>query len=666
VTIDGNYVVAGATQPWQIKALRALLDRPEKIEIYRFTVTPEGLKPAVEMKWRREALDHIVKEAGWGFIPGGAESFDDLIRGLSWGEVVEVAKEAKNQMVDYVTCSSRKQCGEEKIGEMLKELEAFAAKVEKWKEGKLRGEEVDKFYREARKYLAPALLLLELKEAKPEERQTALWRLGLAFAAAVAGDGSVRRGDIRLVSGDGGAALLWLTVLQKAGEVAGFKPRLYVEGKYYRVEVSGMENAAALAALMPAVGLNPKAEKAVDMFQEWAESREKKGEAVKVDVKLEAVEKTDRGAKAVVAVRAGPWEAKYNVHLKGDAVMLQFTSTDVERVYQMAHVLKLLGVKAEPKAVEDRSGGGRWWQISASIDALASKTVLPAFREAIARAVEEAARRGWIKGDTAERWAEKLREGVTIAEDKPKFNILINNTGALDIIYRTTNAEKLGQYAEELKSLGLEEGVHLIRKEPEGGRPGALRITAEGVVKLAELSHHAESEEVRLKAAEWIKHLLARAEEGGGREAKEKLEALIEEGAARGALTLTGLRREVEVEGEKHVVEIKRVETRIDRGKLSIRVEAVVDGVEVEREYTFTRDRDNRTSGLVSTWSAAPGGREEDRRRLKALATVIFGEAGSEVAGGRLLKYTRRHLEHAMRFREVKEAAERWLQEGEG
>ena len=663
VTLIGNYVYASTTQRWQVEALRTLLGKPEKSQVRGFNVTLKGLKPDIKMQWRREVLDSIVKEAGWEFIPGGVEKFDDLIR-LRWDAVINAVKEARGRLAKLITCRGEGRCGEEKLGEMLKELEAFAAKVEKWRRGEIRGEEVEKLYREARKYLAPALLLLELesaekqedelKEAKPEERQTALWRFALAFAAAVAGDGHVRRGLVRLTSGDGGAALLWLAALQRAGELAGFKPRLYVGDRYYRVEVSGMENVAALAALMPAVGLNPKAEKAVDMFREWAE------EAGAVEVKLEAVEKTSRGAKAVVAVRAGPWEAKYDVYLRGNAVELRFNSTDVERVYQMAHVLKLLGVKAEPKK------SGNKWRIDASTDVLASKAVLPLFREAIARAVEEAARRGWIKGDTAERWAEKLREGVTIAEDKPKFNILINNTGALDIIYRTTNAEKLGQYAEELKSLGLEEGVHLIRKEPEGGRPGALRITAEGVVKLAELSHHAESEEVRLKAAEWIKHLLARAEEGGGREAKEKLEALIEEGAARGALTLTGLRREVEVEGEKHVVEIKRVETRIDRGKLSIRVEAVVDGVEVEREYTFTRDRDNRTSGLVSTWSAAPGGREEDRRRLKALATVIFGEAGSEVAGGRLLKYTRRHLEHAMRFREVKEAAERWLQEGEG
>jgi len=111
-------------------------------------------------------------------------------------------------------------------------------------------------------------------------------------------------------------------------------------------------------------------------------------------------------------------------------------------------------------------------------------------------------------------------------------------------------------------------------------------------------------------------------------------------------------------------VEIRRVEARIEGGRLYIRVEAVVDGVEMEREYVFFRDKDNTTSGLVFTQADAPGGREEDRRRLKALSTVIFGEAGSEVAGGRQLKYTRRHLEHATRFREVKEAAERWLRGG--
>ena len=169
--------------------------------------------------------------------------------------------------------------------------------------------------------------------------------------------------------------------------------------------------------------------------------------------------------------------------------------------------------------------------------------------------MEEAAEKGWVEVDTAKRWAEKLREGVTTAEDKPKFEIRINNKGGLDIMYMTTNAERLAQYAERLKSLGLEEGVHFTTKPPKNGKLGALRITAEGVVKLAELSHHAEDAERRLEAAGWVKHLLARAEESGGEAAQRKLRKLVEEGAARGVLALTGLRREVEVDGERHVVD---------------------------------------------------------------------------------------------------------------
>ena len=111
VTIDGNYVFAGATQPWQIKALRALLGKPEKIEIHHFTVTTEGLKPAVEMKWRREVLDGIVKEAGWVKRFTGAESFDDLIR-LRWDVVVNAVKEAGGRLAKHTTCRGGGQCGE--------------------------------------------------------------------------------------------------------------------------------------------------------------------------------------------------------------------------------------------------------------------------------------------------------------------------------------------------------------------------------------------------------------------------------------------------------------------------------------------------------------------------------------------------------------------------
>jgi len=282
--------------------------------------------------------------------------------------------------------------------------------------------------------------------------------------------------------------------------------------------------------------------------------------------------------------------------------------------------------------------------------------VLPAFREALARAVEEAARKGWIRADTAKRWAKKLRTGVTTAEDKPKFRIWIGKSGGLGIAYGTTSTEKLAKYAERLKSLGLEEEVHFIKKPPKDGAEGTLYTAVEGVVKLAELAHHAEDTKRRLEAAGWVKHLLARAKESGGEAAEKKLKELIEEGAARGALTLTGLKREV----EGHLVEISQVETWIEDGRPYIRVEAAVDGVEVERTYTFFRKKDNVVTGAASTRAEAPGGREANPTRLKALATAIFGEPGTTKEGSKKLKYTSRHLEHAMRFREVKEAGERW------
>jgi len=374
-----------------------------------------------------------------------------------------------------------------------------------------------------------------------------------------------------------------------------------------------------------------------------------------VKVWVKSVEKTEKSARAVIAVRAGPWETEYNVYMTRNEIVLYYSSTDAERVHQLAHVLKLMGVKKEPRKIGSRKA----WQIKASTDVLASKTVLPAFREALASAVEKAAEEGWVEADTARRWVEKLRRGVTTAEDKPKFKIRIAKRGGLEIAYMTTSAERLAKYAEELKSLGLEEGVHFIKREPEDDKPGVLRIAVEGVVKLGELAHHAEDAERRLEAARWVKHLLARARESGGEAARERVGKLVEEGAARGALTLTGLRQEAE--GGRHLVEIRRAEARIEEGRLKIRVEAVVDGVEVEREFTFFRDVKNNTVGYVPTRADAPGGREADITRLRALATVVFGEPGR--MSGRNLRYTRRHLEHATRFKEIKEAAEKWRQE---
>ena len=636
-------MVATTTQPWQFAALCTLLGEPEEVKIKYFSVTLKGLKPGVYMKWPRETLNRLVEESGWvKSVMPGVEKFDDLIR-LDWRSVAEAVEKARNELAPLVTCGGR-QCGG-KFNDMLRELKNFVADAERWAMGKMSGKEADKFYKRARKYLAPALALLLLQNAgTDEERRNALWHLGLILTTTVAGDGYVARRQIHLTSGEGGPALLWLAALKKAG----FKPTLRVEGNYYRLDFAGGD-AVVLAAVMPAVGINPKAEEAVDMFREEAE----KG-GVKVDIQPPVVQKPGKYAVATITVRAGPWEEEYRLYLK-DKISLRFRSTDADRVYQAAHLLSLLGMKTEPRKEGDRDV----WYIYATANALADKRVLPAFREALAKAVEEAKQRGLVKAEKAERWIKKLREGVTTAEDKPMFNIQITNSG-LYIAYYTTSGERLRQYASLLEGLGLEEGTHFTVKKPEGVKRGRLHITVKGVVKLAELAKHAEDPELRAKAGEWINHLLERARESGGEEARKKLEELVEEGAARGALKLIGKHEVVERGAKvKHSVVVKHAEAKPDGDKLRIHVKATVDGVEVKRTWTFFRYHD-RVRGYVLTRADAPGGRAEDARRLQILSKVIFGDAGTLKSNGKQILYTRRHLEHAMRFKEIKDEIERW------
>ncbi len=53
--------------------------------------------------------------------------------------------------------------------------------------------------------------------------------------------------------------------------------------------------------------------------------------------------------------------------------------------------------------------------------------------------------------------------------------------------------------------------------------------------------------------------------------------------------------------------------------------------------------------------------READIKRLQALSKVIFGNTGNLRSNGKTLEYTRRHLENATRFKEIKDVVERWL-----
>jgi len=118
---------------------------------------------------------------------------------------------------------------------------------------------------------------------------------------------------------------------------------------------------------------------------------------------------------------------------------------------------------------------------------------------------------------------------------------------------------------------------------------------------------------------------------------------------------------QVEVGGERHVAEAKEAKAWMDGAdELRIEIKAVIDGVDVERELTFFRYK-NEADRQLKAWASAPGGREADKRRLKALSIVIFGNEPSIMSDGGKLRFIRRHLEYAMRFKELKDVVERWL-----
>jgi len=265
-------VKMGTTRGWQLARLKEILgsdhSEPQMIVI----VTLEGVKLDVTVEWRLDKLNEIIRESKWlkALAERGAFSevqtlegperlpprdIDALILRLKWEWVLDIVKRMEAERKQSI------KCGDEEFRAALMEFEALVTKV--------RSGRID--YNKAREYLAPALLLLELETAKtPEEQKRALWRFGLVFAEAVAGDGYVARRNIMLTSGEGGPALLWLAVLKKAG----FEPKLYVvrsqDKELYRLEITG-EDAVVLASLMPAVGTNPKAEDAINMFREEGE-----------------------------------------------------------------------------------------------------------------------------------------------------------------------------------------------------------------------------------------------------------------------------------------------------------------------------------------------------------------------------------------------------------
>ena len=595
-------------------------------------LTLEGPKPQFDVYTSLDKLDKAIRrsaEGGWLKMLG--------IKAGSWEGLKRWVAENWDVVVD---------AGVKRLGEGVRgELEALRNKLND-----------DKI---AREVIAPALLLIQAEKLGVNE--TTLRYFGAVISGAIGGDGyvSVAMKRIELASGERVIALLWGAALAAYG----IKAEVRRVGSVFHVVASG-DDAVRLAGLYFLFG--PPLLERDDRLKNHKLDEAMKLAAEGLNIRWEGPRRRTEGGlvAADLTISAGDIKVKYNVYLRNDKVELKFRSTDRSRVELAARLLRLAGVGAEVM----KQGSRDEWYVYAYTDRLAAGR--EELRKAIAETVRAAVEKGWVDAGKAERWLEKLEDGVTLKEGWPKYKVRQSGSGALEVKYQSTDPDSIQREARRFRDMGLEEGRHFVVKMPEDNKKGYVSILKVGLAYAAWLSVHGEGERQRL-AAEFVSYILQRAE-GAGEEVYEKAKKIIEEGKARGSLTLEGLEKKIEVNGETYVVKVIGGDAEIEesrRGKklLRIRIAAEVDGVWREYMITYGRYGDkNETKGFAYASASAPGGRVADAERFSALIKALTGEEPWILLmkdGMIMMVCGRAHLDGFKRFAELADAIERWLEE---
>jgi Fe2+ transport system protein FeoA len=279
----------------------------------------------------------------------------------------------------------------------------------------------------------------------------------------------VAMGVVGLTSGKRAVALLWAVALAAHGIEA--EVRRTRSG--FQVIVSG-DNAVKLARLHFLYGF-PLLEGDDRLKSHKLAGAVELGAGGVLSVSWEGLRKTEGGLVAAdLIISVGGAAVKYNVYLLKDAIVLQFVSTDQDRVELAERLLKLAGVSVKMKKV----GEGGEWHVWATTNKLA--TGRKELRDALAEIVRAAVENGWVDADKAERWLEKLERGRVLREGWPKYLVRLKE-GALMVRFGSTNPDSVEEEARRFREMGLVEGVHFSVKMPEGGRDGYVSILKEGL-----------------------------------------------------------------------------------------------------------------------------------------------------------------------------------------
>jgi hypothetical protein len=623
---------------WQLAETHALFDW-SYVTVPGVNLTLEGPKPLFDAKTSLENLDNAIRisaEGGWLRMLSGREGLEDLMYVKSWDGLKRWVAEHWDVVVD----AAARRLGEE----VRSELNALRDRLND-----------DKI---AREVVAPALLLIQAERLGVNE--TTLRYFGAVISGAVGGDGyvSAARKKAGLASGEHEVALLWKAVFAAYD----IKAEIRRPGRGFDVFSSG-DDAAKLAALYFLYGapllegderiINHKLAEAVELGAEG------------LNIRWEGLRRTGKGRVAAdLTISVGGVAVKYNVYLSNE-VKLQFNSTDQGRVELATRLLRLAGVDAEVKKAEVDSKD--IWYVEVSTDRLTAGR--KELREALVKIVRKAVENGWVEAGKAERWLVKLEKGLTLREGWPKYHVGLARSNAPDVRYQSTNPDSIEREAQRLRDMGLEEGRHFSVKMPGGGREGYVSILKEGLAHAAWLSVHGSGEQQRL-AARFVEYILQRAKEAG-KEVYEKAQKIIEEGMSRSSLTLKDFEKEVEVNGVKYKVKVIGGEAVEEGGGgrklLRIKITAEVGGV--RHDYTITygrRGRNNAAVGRAYAKADAPGGREADAERYSALIKALTGKEPRviERSDGRIdIICGREHLDGFMRYAELADAIEKWLEE---
>jgi hypothetical protein len=187
-----------------------------------------------------------------------------------------------------------------------------------------------------------------------------------------------------------------------------------------------------------------------------------------VEVQFDNIRQTDGGAAADLVISVGGAAVKYNIYLS-NTIKLQFKSSDRSRAELAARLLRLAGVTAEVK----KEGGRDVWYIQVTTGMLV--TGREELRKVLAKIVREAIARGWVDAGRAEGWLEELEKGRVLKEGWPMYEVGLIE-GALVVRYRSSNLRNIEQVAQQLRDMGLVEGVHFSVEIPEEGRYGYVYI----------------------------------------------------------------------------------------------------------------------------------------------------------------------------------------------